>query len=45
MTSKLTLNLRADPNENYNVLTTAISKPIKKINANQISQIQQEFFF
>ena len=30
MTSKLTLNLRANPNENYNVLTTTISKAMEK---------------
>ena len=30
MTSKLTLNVRANPNENYNVLTTTISKAMEK---------------
>ena len=30
MTSKLTLNWRANPNENYNVLTTNISKAMVK---------------
>ena len=30
MTSKLTLNVRANPNENYNVLTTTISKAMVK---------------
>ena len=30
MTSKLTLNLRANPNENYNVLATTISKAMEK---------------
>ena len=30
MTSKLTLNLRANPNENYNVLTTTLSKAMEK---------------
>ena len=30
MTSKLNLNLRANPNENYNVLTTTLSKAMEK---------------